>query len=199
MAVKCGHCSTRQRAVYHKDVKEVRFCGFTAARQTLAANTRTDPSWGVPGAKPAWSFQTPQVMVENMRDGRYAVAPGTAGAEKDQHVFIRVSRPKTGKKKGALVIQTQHSDDYRPFITFWPSGQIYVAKQNDRLDQALLMVAADPFTSAMKYAELWNVCSRCGKQLTDAKSRWYGIGPECEKHWPEIINYVNETRGAFSG
>jgi hypothetical protein len=41
------------------------------------------------------------------------------------------------------------------------------------------------------------VCSKCGKKLTHGRSRYYGIGPECEEFWPEVINFINETKGVY--
>lgn len=172
---------------------------FRCARgaSNLAANVKAAvPPVVTPEPRP-WPFITPEQMVRSIRDGYYAVAPSGNDAVTSDHVFLRISHPKTGKRKGAMVVQTQHSDDYRPFITFWPSGKVYVAQRGTHLDNALMMVAADPFTCAQRYSKIFEVCSRCHKQLTDKRSRWYGIGPECEKHWPEIINEVNETRGVF--
>lgn len=206
-SIKCGHCSTYNRPVYHRNSAAVRACARAHHNGSQYANTRVQvpqpigvaPMSQVTQPTPApntWRFKTPRAMVEAMRDGRYAVSP-EGGEEFSQHVFVRVSRPKHGKRKGCLVIQTQHSDDYRPLLIIWPSGGVTFFQTADRIDMALLLVAADPFTSALKYAHIKKVCSRCGKQLTDARSRYYGIGPECEKYWPEIVNLVNETRGVF--
>lgn len=209
-SIKCGHCSTYNQPVYHRNKAAVAAC---ARARHLARSQRTVPlanSRMVPISTPAaqapvqtpvnswesWNLKTPRAMVEAMRDGRYAVCP-EGGEEYSQHVFLRVSRPKSGKKRGCLVIQTQHSDAYSPFITIYPSGRVFFSQKRDRLDMALLMVCADPFTTAMKYAEIKKVCCRCGKQLTDARSRYYGIGPECEKHFPEIINMIHELKGVF--
>jgi len=137
--------------------------------------------------------------VESLRDGRYAACPSGSNEEFDNWTFLRVWRPTSGKRRGQLVIRTQHSDAYRDFITIYPSGSVWFAKTGDRLDQSLLMIAADPYTSAMNYAFLHSVCSSCGKKLTDNRSRYYGIGPECEKKWPEIINRVNADKGPFHG
>lgn len=193
--IRCAHCKRT-----HPTAQQVKDCAFRMARGAMhqqrvqqVANTRT----ALPIENP-WPLKTPRAMVEAMRDGRYAAAEqGYRGDDFDHYTFIRVSRPTTGKRKGCLVLQTQHSEAYSPFLTIYPSGKAYFYKNSNRLDMALLMIAADPFTTAMNYGRLIGRCSRCGKTLTDERSRYYGIGPECEKHWPEIINYVNETKGVF--
>lgn len=201
MQVKCGHCSTKSHAVYHRNSAEVHLCYLgkltTSNRRPVAAQVvATQPQHSTP-VNP-WRAKTPRPMVENMREGRYAVPiPGAAGDEKDRHIFLRVWRPKSGKRKDQLLIRTQHSDDYRDFITIYPGGRVWFAKLTDQLDMALMMIAADPYTAIMKYAEILKVCGRCGKQLTDERSRWYGIGPECEQHWPEVIERVNQNKGPF--
>jgi len=207
--IKCGHCKK-----YHDAVYQVRRC---ANRQVQArANTArviaiadakraaveqpTPGTAGVPARGkwlPAeWQFTTPRAMVEHMREGRYAVEIKLPGKPTDW-VFIRVSRPTHGQKKGCLVLQTQHSDYYKMLLQVYPSGHIYTAQYNEKLDMALMMVAADPFTAAINYGRELGCCSRCARKLTDERSRYYSIGPECEKYWPEIINYLNETRGVF--
>lgn len=200
MTVKCGHCSTHQRPVYHQDAQEVKICAFYTARskvhQQNIANVRQEVA-----SKPRpndWQSTVPRAMVENMREGRYAASP-TGEEDYDHHVFLRVWRPKSGKKKDCLILRTQHSDSYRDFITIYPSGSVWFAKNSTALDMALLKICANPFGTAMRYAELKNVCCRCGKQLTDERSRWYGIGPECKEYFPEIINEVNDTKGSFGG
>lgn len=193
--IKCGHCSTYNRPVYHSSNREVRECSFQAARSNMhLSNTRATVA---PAVRPNdWDFKTPRAMVEAMREGRYAVEVTLPGQHKDW-VFVRVSRPTRGKKAGCLVLQTQHSDYYKTLLVIFPSGSVWFAQRGEKLDMALMMIAADPFTSAMNYGRELGCCSRCARELTDERSRHYSIGPECERHWPEIINYVNETRGVF--
>lgn len=193
--IKCGHCSTRSQNVYHGSAREVRECAFKVARSNMhLANARAAVA---PTTRPnEWGFKTPRAMVEAMREGRYAVEVALPGQHKDW-VFVRVSRPTRGKKAGCLVLQTQHSDYYKPLLIIYPSGSVWFAQRGEKLDMALMMIAADPFTSAMNYGRELGCCSRCARELTDERSRHYSIGPECERHWPEIINYVNETKGVF--
>ena len=130
-------------------------------------------------------------MVENLGDGRYA----TKHKDDEGHKFLVVERPKSGKRAGQLIVKSQHSEAYKPCVIIYPNGSIWIA--DARIDMNLLLACADPMTSMVKYAELMRRCGKCGKKLTDERSRWYGIGPECEKHYPEIINLVNEAKGQY--
>lgn len=136
-------------------------------------------------------LSTPLSMIETLRDGRYAVRPDA----NTQYMFIKVWRPKSGRKRGCLIISTQHSESYKECIVRWPSGKWSVYDR--RPDTNLLFIVADPVTSARNYAREKNVCCSCGKELTDGRSIWYGIGPECEKRWPEIINAVDSECGRY--
>lgn len=154
----------------------------------VAANAQAT----VPQPQPVeWPLMTPRAMVEAMKNGRYAVQPDSL----TPLTFVRVSRPKTGKKKGSLVLQTQHSDWYKDCVVIWPSGSVTVLDK--RIDSSLLLVVADPTTAAMRYGTKLGVCCSCARELTDERSRYYGIGPECEKSWPEVINRVNDARGVY--
>ena len=197
--IKCGHCSTTRSATYHTTSQEVRECAFRAARAASQAQKVATVRSQIVPTRPrpnTWQFKTPRVMVEQMREGRYAVEVTLPGQPTDW-VFVRVSRPTRGKKAGCLVLQTQHSDYYKPLLTIYPSGSVYFFKASEKLDMALMMIAADPYTSAINYGRELGCCSRCARELTDERSRHYSIGPECEKSWPEIINYINETKGVF--
>lgn len=138
---------------------------------------------------PETCLKTPLAMIENLRDGRYAVRAD----ENEKYMFIKVWRPKSGRKKGCLIISTQHSESYKECIVRWPSGRWSV--YDSRPDRNLIFVVADPITAARAYGREKNRCCRCGKELTDGRSIWYSIGPECEKSFPEIIDAVDEEFG----
>jgi len=187
----CGSCSSK-----HNTKQQVWDCHQRKATPP-AANMRamvpSQPSVGYT----TWPFKTPEAMVRGIADGWYAVAPSGNDAVTTDHVFIRVSHPKTRQQRGNMVIQTQHSESYKPLITFYPTGSLRWWQRGDNLDQALMLVAADPFTTSQRYAAIHKRCGRCNLKLTDKRSRWYGIGPECEKHWPWVIDEVNDTKGVF--
>lgn len=191
--IRCAHCNR-----VHSTSQQVKECAFRVARAKVhTQRVQTFANSRIVTPRPIeWNFKTPRAMVEAFRDGRYAVEVTLPNQPRDW-VFIRVARPKTGKQAGNLILQTQHSDFYKPLLTIYPTGGVYFWQQSEKLDMALMMIAADPFTSAINYGRELGCCSRCARELTDERSRYYSIGPECEKYWPEIINYVNETRGVF--
>lgn len=133
-------------------------------------------------------------MLMNTKDGRYAVKMHAD----DPFKFIRLSRPNRGKARDYLKIQSQHAEalasvglihtslEPRKRYLYAPSYIPY-----------LRMLACDPTTAAMDYGREMRRCSRCGIQLTDDKSRWFSIGPECEKHWPDIIAMVLDKKGPY--
>jgi hypothetical protein len=182
--IKCGHCHG-----YHNGSREVWFCvsgprGMVA--QPAASSVREMAEGFKPEYDPWKVMTTPLEMVKNIKDGRYANRPSSE------------VRPKTGKKKDCLVIQTQHSDWYQDLCVIYPSGKIFMQTSKfTAIDMNLMLTCVDPVSGMRKYAEELGVCGRCGRELTDERSRYYGIGPECEKHLPEIISAVDEEKGVY--
>lgn len=175
-AVKCGHCKG-----YHKSTRDVFFCSSRPGAPVAASVTH---------APPVWPLTTPEMLVRGLREGRYAVRADSS----QPYIFLRHVRPKTGKKKGCLVFQTQHSEVFKDRLTIYPSGKAFCPEPR-KIDQALLLACVDPITSMRAYARELGVCGRCGRKLTDERSRWYGIGPECEESWPDLIDEVDEENG----
>lgn len=200
-AIKCGKCRR-----YHATIEDVKICCGVATRPALSV-VRPSPAPApaapqaprpvahtpapTPPTPPVWPLKTPLAMIREMRDGRYAVQHD----DLDPLKFIRISRPKQGRKRNAIVIQTQHSDDYRDRIIIWPSGRWSILDK--RVDEYLIYVAADPVTAAIRYGMELGRCSRCGRELTDERSRYYAIGPECEQHWPDLINRIEDEYGEY--
>lgn len=135
---------------------------------------------------------------------RFAVSK--SGTEADDLVFIRVSliKPyKNGKRRafqGCVKIQTQHSDDLIDRFVIDPNGK-YRSESTTLSPEVmagyLASVIVDPRSAAIRYGRAKEQCCSCGKSLTDERSRWYGIGPECEKRWPDIIIESDEARGVY--
>lgn len=46
---------------------------------------------------------------------------------------------------------------------------------------ALQKIAADPKAAAVRFGQETGTCGRCNSPLTNAKSRAYGLGPDCRK------------------
>lgn len=105
--------------------------------------------------------------------------------------FIRVSFPNFGVYKGWQKIQSQHGDRLETGVIISPQGEAQVFRLAT-LDAGMLIVA-DPVRAAIRYAREIGNCCRCNATLTDERSRYYGIGPECEKSWPDVIERVDES------
>lgn len=125
------------------------------------------------------------------REGRFAVqADSTIPL-----TFFRITTPKSGKFRGALKVQTQHGPRYELALVEWPSGQISV--YNKSIENDLLLVCVDPNGGKIRYGQELGYCGICGTELTDPRSRWYGIGPDCEKRHGTLIDIVDGTKGPY--
>lgn len=133
----------------------------------------------------------PQMILDTIPNGRYACRED----ENDEYMFIRVSRPNKGQYQGCLKVQTQHGEDYKLALIVDVTGSLYW--HNLLAEPALLMAALSPARQAREYALVIGRCCSCGKELTDPRSRWYGIGPECEKNNEEYMEWVTEQEGPY--
>lgn len=150
-------------------------------------------------AKPAhlstrsrYQSKVPLLMFDNIPDGYYAWAPDESTALR----FIRIKQRKSGKLRGARIVQSQHSDVLEVRWVKWPSGQVSVYQQS--IEDIIIGVIVDHQTAARNYARELGRCARCNKRLTDERSRHYSIGPECEQHWPWMIVTVDDENDAQS-
>jgi hypothetical protein len=150
-----------------------------------------------PPVRPARPVDVRHEMIAGLlpviKDGYYAVHEYEGG-----HVdFLRVSRPKKHKWNGCIKIQTVHGSvggvklKGEPIAALWPSGSFSVYDRSGAPERMLMLLVADPTAALRRYAKLLGHCCRCNASLTDDRSRHYGIGPECEKYWPHIIEAVN--------
>lgn len=146
----------------------------------------------------------PMSMLEAVRNGRYAISLDGS----DRLRFVRVNRIKERKgmsyRSRALIgftrIQTQHSDDLINRALISPEGNVRLESRTMGLPEitaALVTIITDQRGAAIRYGQELGQCCVCGKALTDERSRYYGIGPDCEQRWPEIIDEVDDTKGAF--
>lgn len=126
------------------------------------------------------------------------IEPGFYAVREDESVpfrFYRISRPKSGKFRGAFKVQSQHSEKYNLVLSVWPSGNL--TWYNLLAENDLFIVAVNQKACALAYGQEIGRCCRCNKALTDERSRWYGIGPECEQVWPHILDMVADQKGAY--
>lgn len=125
-------------------------------------------------------------MLPMIPDGYYAVQK-----EEGAHVtFMRISTPK-GKQQyiGARKVQTQHGPMLDTAAAIYPSGKWYIIKHT--VVEELMLLVTDYKGAAMRYSRKIGKCCRCNLELTDTRSRKYGIGPICEPHMPWVIEYVD--------
>ena len=133
----------------------------------------------------------PIPLLQAVRPGRYAFRPDS----NTKWTFVRVSVPKNGRLKDCLKVQTQHGDDLTDRMTVYPSGHVWLDGSNRFIESVLLGIIVDQTQAAIDYGREIGRCCRCGKALTDERSRHYGTGPECEKVWSHVINAVDEASG----
>jgi hypothetical protein len=114
-------------------------------------------------------------------------------------IFLRVSHPKKNRLAGAIKVQSQHSDQLHDFSVLWPSGQMTHRTYPDKAIETLLALVADHQSACLRYAEKINKCCCCNKPLTDERSRYYGIGPDCEQkgYMAWVIDRVEEHKGVY--
>ena len=129
-------------------------------------------------------------MLDMIPDGYFAL-PLESG---NDYAFIRISTPKSGKYKGCRKIQTQHGDRLVVRASAWPSGAFSI--YDNRVIDPLQMLISDSRSAAIKYGQEIGRCCRCGKQLTDERSRHYGIGPECVGYWPWVVEQVDSANAS---
>lgn len=127
----------------------------------------------------------PVMLLDMVPEGYYAVR----GDESESYTFLRLSRPTKGRFKGTTKVQTQHGNRLEVAWCVWPGGQ--VSSYLYTIEDAILLMISDHQWAARTYARVLGHCCRCNADLTDDRSRHYGIGPECEKYWPWMIVIVD--------
>jgi hypothetical protein len=159
--------------------------------ERLLAQKETNPVLPQPQVDEQSKTLIPLDMLKVVPDGRYAARQD----ENDEYDFFRVSRPKSGRFKDAVKVQTQHSDLLKEMIVLWPSGRVSVYSRGSEAN--FLLAILDPRSAGIRYGRHIGKCMKCGKTLTDNRSRYYGIGPDCEKDYPETIEEVDDMFGPY--
>lgn len=137
-----------------------------------------------------------KTLIDMVPDGYFAVRE----QEGAPITFLRVKRPVHGKMKGALKVQSQHGPALENRWVKWPSDKVSVYRwPHHDIEEYLLLLLADWKGATRLYAEKIKKCGRCNASLTDPRSRFYLIGPECEtKHgWGWWIEDVAAERGGY--
>jgi hypothetical protein len=134
-------------------------------------------------------------MIDRLGDGYYAWTPTDDSAV----TFLRVKRHKDTAKNqfaGSLTVQTQHSDTLMWAWQLRPDGRVSRFRNGQRnfdIEDIINGLIVDPRTAQIRYSRLKGNCCICNKDLTDPRSRHYGVGPECEKSHGDIIADVDEA------
>jgi hypothetical protein len=146
-----------------------------------------------PRPSPTTDPRLPMVegLIDLVPEGYYAVK-----TEFSPYRFVYFSRPKRGKHAGSLKFSEQigavgRNGRYEIRAEKWQSGR-WSLYERTFLDQIMLIIT-DHQTAAQAYARETRRCCRCNARLTDERSRWYGIGPECEEYWPWMIDRINDS------
>lgn len=141
----------------------------------------------------------PKMMVDKITDGRYAITAD----DNTETIFLRKYTYKDDAKNrfaGCSLLQHRIAEEWHNHTVYWPSGKLTRISHSYKgmeFPEAWAQVFADPQDAAHRFAEREHRCCSCGTNLTDARSRHYGIGPECEKARPDVIGWVNTTVGPF--
>jgi hypothetical protein len=140
-----------------------------------------------------------------MVDGLIGMVPDGYFAVREQDgapiTFMRLSRPSSRNfPKGSIKVQSLHGPALETRWVKWPSGKISVYRwYGHDIEDYLLLLIADWRGASLLYAEKIRKCGRCNAKLTDPRSRFYGIGPECETKtgWTWWLDEIAEKKGGY--
>lgn len=149
-----------------------------------------------PMTQPAYTPPIAPMLLDIIPTGYYALR-----LDDEQHTFIRISRPTKGALAGGIHVQTQHSEGLVSRVIIIPGRQWRFNMRRrvngvDIVDYLKLLITTHR-AAAMEYGSLLDQCCKCNKALTDERSRWYSIGPECEKHNSDYMTEVIDVRGEY--
>ena len=125
-------------------------------------------------------------MIDLLPDGYFAVQKEEGATV----TFLRISRPKKNQYAGSIKVQTQHGPRFEVAAAYWTATKTFSVYSHSVIEPMMLVVT-DYKSAALRYARIIEKCCRCNSPLTDTRSRHYGIGPECEQHWPWVIEEVD--------
>ena len=143
---------------------------------------------------------------ENLEQGMALILPvvpeGYFAVRKDDtmpYTFLRIRTVKTGNYKGVLKVSTQHGDAFKDRFYIYNGKVKHIEWRVPKsVYEAVMLAATDPDETGLAYAQELGRCLRCHATLTDERSRWYGIGPECEKLRGSIIEKIDLRHGGRS-
>lgn len=158
-----------------------------------------------PDAEPVMkrtSLGLPAAMLFDIKEGRYAVS--LTGTKKLDFIRLSIVKPPKGRARrsyvGCLKVQTQHGESLQTRAYISPEGEVYLVSttmSENRLTEIFMAIIVDQKKALHLYGREKGMCCRCGKELTDERSRHYGIGPECEKKWPAFVPEMDDRLGEY--
>jgi hypothetical protein len=196
MSFTCGHCSSKTDKIKHETVAEVFACSQRPRTlQSVATGqqeVRVQPAGTtVRPAAPAKSSSAITVTQGVLHEGYFTVV-----FAEDDRITLRVRRQRSNAKfrPGDLLVSylngSNNEDDYVKFAGVEETKQGTSLKvwrrfaDNERLSEALKVLAGDPQAAAKAFAVESDHCSKCGLLLTvpqgpDNPYRDQGYGPKC--------------------
>ena len=137
---------------------------LTKQQMSQAISTLVALPWII-RAVPQVSVKAPQKTWDTIGQGYYAVVD-----PKDQILkFYKVQRPKKGNWTGFVFIKRVSGENLEP-----------VGSAQER-EVIFKEIEKDVMGALKRYGQEIGQCGHCKKQLTDAESRAFGIGPVCRK------------------
>jgi len=135
--------------------------------------------------------QLDEAMLLSIPEGRYAWQPDS----ETPLTFIWIRDYTFGKRLGSRRIRTQHGPWFEDALTRQVSGKITI--WDSEIENVLVGVFCGRNEAAMRYATELGNCCRCNADLTLERSRFYGIGPECEELRPDYMDDVILLKGTY--
>jgi hypothetical protein len=175
---------------------------------TVEPQPQAQPTTQREPAPPNPTLQMIEALLPVIPEGYYAVRKDG----NQPYTFIRYTLPEKGKFKGSWKFQEvigcgrTTSGRLEQLATRWSSGRWswyeglygkYGKYGSNQVHQPtadlILLICADHQGAAQAYADEVRRCRRCNTLLTDEESRWYGIGPECVKHRPDVVDTIDSS------
>lgn len=139
-------------------------------------------------------------MLNLIPQGYYALRRDDQEGQID---FLRITYPQKGQFVGCMKVQSQHAEALRLELVIRLTPAKYGAYstrtyiRDVRYCQVLFTLVPGVHEAARLYALEKRVCCICGTKLTDERSRYLGIGPECEKSHLDYVTDVELSEGDY--
>ena len=174
------HASSLSKESCSKYIDELKRRGARVSSPSYTPEPKNDPK-----------FDMFQNLFATLPDGRYAIRRD----ETEAYTFFRIKSHTKGRLANCRTIQTQHSENLKRVATQYSNGRWYFERGRDWVVDLMLLVCLDHKTAAFNYGQELGSCNICGRELTDERSRFYSIGPDCEQRHQSFIDFVEDIKG----